>query len=366
MARSLPFELGVRFSAIGCDSVDHFGHFVVLGHHRKKRSPAAIGCWRRTIAEKQPRKERRQSIPFLKHLAVICPRVRSNVNAVERIDGEISDDIIQHHPTSLAHLDILRPGRQKQHRDQILADVVGRIILALTYGCRDSHPIEQPFPRFLRNFVRTLAIEPAIARLIRPELRHQVERHVIHHPVILGVSAQRHVRSPGFTDRTLGSRRQLIAPQIRNAGNRKHPKHVSARALHELDHAFGTKRGVLATRQLCRDVRQPYARRITWLGESGPPVHDLVSTFQIHRPPDGRILHHERHWRRPRKRRLRPALNRQQRTEGPKQHSKSFHGQIRRYGVHLRGTKTRSNTIACSKNNFRQVRPKSSDTCTAS
>ena len=280
---ALALVVRVSPGAIGADAVDHLGQFVVLRGRHEIDAPAAVSDRRRTIAEQQPTEERRQSVPFLEQRRVIGAGVRADIHPVERLYGIIGKNVIEHHPPALPHRRVPGPGREVEHRDRILADVVRAVVFALTDRGRELHPMEQVIARFLEVLPRAFAVEPAFAGFVGPLLRHQIERRVIHRPMILRVAPQRHIRAPCLAHGRLGLGGELVPAEIVNRRYRKHPKHVPRGSLHQLNQALGTRGGVLAPCEFGHDFPQTEGFGFAGFGHRRTPDERFVDAREIGR-----------------------------------------------------------------------------------
>ena len=358
VAGALALAMKVGPGAVGGDPVDDLGDLVMLGHDGEEHPPAAVAGGRHRVAEAEPREEGREAIPALEHGLVVRARVGPDVHPLQGIDREIGQEVVDHHPPALAHLRVVRPDAQVEHRDQVLADVVGAVVLALPDGGGEVHPVQEPRPRLRGNLGGTLAVEPAVPRLARPQLGHQQHRGVVHHPVVLRVPPQRMVGAPRLPQRRLRRRGQLVAPEVGDAGGGKHPEHIPRGRAEHLDQPRGDAGRVLAQREAGREVGEPGGGQ---RGLRRAPTHRLVAPCQVRlapeislglRPPGG----HRAHMR---------GLGR--RAAGPRgQEGEQEEAGERALHWAGRGRNPKANTVALPKDSGRHVRPRSSEAYTSS
>ena len=186
--------------AVNRDAVDDLRHVVALRCGGEIDAPAAVAGRRRRMAERDPAEEGRESVPALDDGGVVGAGVGAVQHAIERVLREVGQQPVELHPAALAHGGVLRPRGEVQHRDGVFADVVGRVELPLPHRRREVHPMDQVVARLGEILRRALPGIPAVRRLVGIQLGNQVERGVIHRPVVLGVAADLHALAPGVAD----------------------------------------------------------------------------------------------------------------------------------------------------------------------
>ncbi len=110
-----PFQLAVvsRRAPVGGDPADHLGQLVAAQREHQGHTVRPVARARehdidgvraeRDVPEQEPREGGAPIAPALQHRLGIDPAERTHVQPVERVDGEVSDEPVQHHARARPH-----------------------------------------------------------------------------------------------------------------------------------------------------------------------------------------------------------------------------------------------------------------------
>ncbi|OPZ67528.1 MAG: hypothetical protein BWY83_02586 [bacterium ADurb.Bin478] len=149
--------------------------------------------------------------------------------AVEIIDKKISQQPVDHDLGPFFHHRIPAELVQHEHGGEKEREISRRVELTLADGGGGGHPVIQPALGVQPVLIRAFAVEPGRAWFVGPALRRQIQRGVIHDPMVFGVAAIGRIVLQGSAHLGFIGRRHVLLPVQIHGHHRVQPEHVAAR-----------------------------------------------------------------------------------------------------------------------------------------
>ena len=187
----------------------------------------------RDVAEEEPRERGAPVAPPLQRRLGVDPAERADVQPVERIHGEVGDEVIHHHPGPLPHRRVRCEAVEQGQGREEEGEVVRRVELALPARRRQLGPVRDVLVGFGEIFLRAPAVEPRLGRVVGVEVREEVQRGVVLQPVVLRVAPVGRVGAPQRPHPREHVLRQSSLPDVVDERHRIHPEHVTGRVIEQ-------------------------------------------------------------------------------------------------------------------------------------